>query len=102
MSSENDREGAVSRLKEGFSEAYVVEGAKMLLPKLSVVGISSDIPGDEIIRAIREKEELLNQLVEPGKTLEVMKCFVVKNNAGDLQHKKKLLLNVHRKFTHML
>ena len=27
-------------------------------------------------------------MVESGKTLEVVKCFDVKNNAGDIQHKK--------------
>ena len=86
MSSENDREGAVSRLKEGFSEAYVVEGAKMLLPKLTVVGIPSDIHSDEIISAMCEKDEKLNQLVDSGKTFEVVKCFDVKNNAGNIQH----------------
>ena len=32
VSSEKDRESAVTKLKEGFSESYVVEGAKMLLP----------------------------------------------------------------------
>ena len=55
MSSENHREGAVSRVKEGSSEDYVVEGAKMLLPKLTGVGIPSDIPGDEVVSAICEK-----------------------------------------------
>ena len=67
----------------------MVEGAKMLLPKLTVVGIPSDIPGDEIISAICEKDEQLNQLVDSGKTLEVAKCFDVKNNAGDIQTKKR-------------
>ena len=32
VSSENDKESAVSVLKEGFSKSYVVEGAEMLLP----------------------------------------------------------------------
>ena len=33
VSSENDREGAVSRLKEGLSEAFVVEGANNVTSK---------------------------------------------------------------------
>ena len=78
VSSENDREGAISRFKEGFSHSYVVEGAKIILPKLTVVGTPPDIPGDEIISVYREKDEKLNQLVESGKTLEVVKCFDVK------------------------
>ena len=60
----------------------------MLLSKLTVVGIPSDMPEDNIISAICEQEEHLNQLVESGKTLEVVKFFEVKNNAGDIQHKK--------------
>ena len=45
----------------------------MLLPKLTVVGILSDMPEDEITSAICEKDEQLNQFVESGKTLEVVK-----------------------------
>ena len=52
VSSDKDRESAVTRLKEGFSESYVVEGTKMLLTKLTVVVIPSDISEDEIISAI--------------------------------------------------
>ena len=37
VSSENDRESAVTRLKERFSGFHVVEGAKLLLPKPIVV-----------------------------------------------------------------
>ena len=55
VSSENDREGALPRLKESFSIYYVVEGTKMLLPKLTVVGIPSDKQGDKVISAICEK-----------------------------------------------
>ena len=72
VSSEKDRESAVTKLKEGFSESYVVEGAKMLLPKVTVVGIPSDMSEDEIISAICEKDEQLNQFVVSGKTLEVV------------------------------
>ena len=61
VSSEKNRESAVTRLKEGFSESYGVEGAKTLQPKLTVVGILSDMPEDEIISAICEKNEQLNQ-----------------------------------------
>ena len=50
---------------------------------------------------IGKKSEQLNQLVEPGKTLEVVKCWDVKTNAGDIQL-KKLLSNVHRVFAHVL
>ena len=74
VSSEKDRDSAVTRRKEGFSESYVIGGAKMLLPKLAVVGIPSDIPEDEIISAIFEKDEQHNQIVESGKTLEGEKC----------------------------
>lgn len=88
MSSENDRESSVSRLKEGFSNSYVVEGAEMLLQKLTVVGISSNIPGDEIISVVCEKDEQLDQLDESGKALEVVKCWDVENIAGASQHKK--------------
>ena len=42
--------------KEGISNSCVVDGAKLLLPKLTVVGIQSDIPGDEIISVICEKD----------------------------------------------
>ena len=48
---EMDREGTVSRLKEGFSNSYVVEAAKMLPPKLTIVGIPLNIPGVQIISA---------------------------------------------------
>ena len=64
VSSENDRESAVTRLKEGFSGSYVAECAKMLIQKPTVVGNLSDMPEDEIIDAICEKSELLNQVVE--------------------------------------
>ena len=88
VSSENDRESAFSRLKEGFSNYYVIKAAKVLLQKFIVVEIPSDIPGDEIVIVIcKKKYEQLNQLVESGKTLEVVKCWYVKNNAGDIQHK---------------
>ena len=73
--SENDREGAVCRLEKGFSNSYVVEGAKMLVPKLTVVGIPSDILDDGITNAICEKDEQFNQFVETGKTLEVVTEF---------------------------
>ena len=63
----------------------------MLLPKYTVLGIPSDMSEDEIISAICEKDEKLNQFVESGKTLEVLKCFDVKNNAGDIQHKKAVI-----------
>ena len=46
------------------------------------------MPEDEIISAISEKDEQLNQFVESGKTLEVVTCFDVKNNASDIEHKK--------------
>ena len=88
VSSDKERESSVTILKEGFSESYVVEGAKMLLPKLTVVRIPSDMSQDEIIRAVCDKDEQLNQFVESGETLEVVKCFDVKNNAGDIQQKK--------------
>ena len=78
VSSEKDRERADTRVKEGFSDSYVVDSAKMLLPILIVVGIASDMPEDESISAICEKDEQLNQLVESGKTLEVVKCFDVR------------------------
>ena len=39
----------------------------MLLPKLTVVNIPSDIPGDEIVSAFCEKNEQLNHLVESDK-----------------------------------
>ena len=42
----------------------MVEGAQMSLPKLTVVGIPSDMSEDEIINAICEKDEQLNQIVE--------------------------------------
>ena len=64
VSSENDRKSAVTRLKEGFSGSYVAECAKMLIQKPTVVGNLSDMPEDEIIDAICEKSELLNQVVE--------------------------------------
>ena len=63
VSSENERESVLSRLKESFSNSYVVEGAKMLLPKVTVVGITSGMPNVEIIAIICEKDEQLNQLV---------------------------------------
>ena len=66
----------------------MVEGAKMILPKLTVVGNTSDIPGDEIISVICEKDEQPNQLGDSGKTLEVVKCFDEKIKAGGIQHKK--------------
>ena len=59
----------MSRPIEGFSTSYVVKGAKTLLQKLTVVGIPSDMPENEITSAICEKQEQLNQLVESGKTL---------------------------------
>ena len=34
----------------------MVEGAKMLLPKLKVVGIPSDMPENEIVKVISEKK----------------------------------------------
>ena len=51
----NHRKSAVSRLNEGFSSFFVVGGAKMLLPKFTVVGIPSDLPKNEIISAFCEK-----------------------------------------------
>ena len=60
----------------------------MRLPKLAVVGVPSDMLEDEIISDICEKNEQLNQLVESGKTLEVVKCRDMKNTEGDIQHKK--------------
>ena len=75
-------------VKEGFSESYLVEGAKILLPKLTVVGFPSDMRDDEIISAICKKNEQLNQLVESGKTLEVAKCWDNKNSAGITQYNK--------------
>ena len=60
----------------------------MLPQKLSVVVIPSDTPSDEINSAICKKNERLNQLVESGRALEVVKCFDVKNTAGDIQHEK--------------
>ena len=53
----------------------MVEGDEMFLPKLTVVGIMSDITGDDTMSATCEKDQLLNQLVESGKPLEVVKCF---------------------------
>ena len=55
VSSENDRERAVTRLIGKFSNSYVVKDAKMLLPQLPVVGFPSDMPGNEIVKVICEK-----------------------------------------------
>ena len=66
LSSENDKESAVARLTEGFSGSYVVECAKILIQKHTIVGNPSDMPGNEIISTICEKGEQLSQLVESG------------------------------------
>ena len=55
VSSENGRDDAFSRLEEGLSNSYVVEGGEMLLSTLTVVGIPSDLPGNEFISDICEK-----------------------------------------------
>ena len=60
----------------------------MILPKLTVVGIPSDMPGENIISAICGKDEQINELVTSGKTLELIKCWDGKNNAGVMQSKK--------------
>ena len=56
----------------------MVDDAKVLLQKLTVVGISSDMPENEIISAICVKDEQLNQFLESGETLEVVKCWDIK------------------------
>ena len=76
VSSENDRESAVTRLKLGFSGSYVVDGAKMLPSKFIVVGIRSDVSEDEIINVICEKDGQLNQLVGLGKTLKMVNAGI--------------------------
>ena len=43
-------ERAVTRLEEGFSGSYVVDGAKILLPKLTVVGIPSYYMSEDEIK----------------------------------------------------
>ena len=101
VSSENDREYAVTRIKEGFSDSYVDEGANMLFPQLTDVGISLDMPEDEIISPTCEKDDQFNHLVESGKTLEVVKCWDIKP-ALATSDTKKLLLNVHRICAHTL
>ena len=45
----------------------------------------------EIISATCGKGEQLNQMVDSSKTVEVVKCFDVKNSAGDIQHKKLII-----------
>ena len=60
MSPENDRDSALSRLREALSNSYGVEAAKILLPKVTFLGIPSDMPRYEIISAIYEKYEQLN------------------------------------------
>ena len=60
----------------------------MLLPKLTVAEILSDMTEDDIISAICEKNEQLNQLVVSSKMLEVVKCCDIKNNTVDIQHKQ--------------
>ena len=87
VSSEKDRDSAVTRLKEDFSESYVVEGPKMLLPKLTVVGFPLDKLEDEI-SATCGKDEQLYQLIELRTTLVVVKFSDVKNCAGDMQKEK--------------
>ena len=62
---------------------------KMLLPKLTVERDPSDMPENVIISAICEEDEQLKQLVESGKTLEVMKFWGMKNSACDMHLQKK-------------
>ena len=56
----------------------MVEGAQMLLPKLTVVESPSDISEDEIISVVCEIDEQLNQMIDSGKALEVVKCLDIK------------------------
>ena len=68
----------------------MVEEAKMLRPKLTVVGVPSNMSEDEIISVICDKDERLNQLVESGETLEVAKFWDIKT-ALETCNTKKLL-----------
>ena len=86
--SERDRESAFTRPKKGLSDSYKIEGAKMLLPKLIVLGIPSDMPNDDVISAIYRKNEQISQLVESSQTLEVIKCWDIKKNQGHAIQKK--------------
>ena len=87
MSSENDKEIAVTRPKQGFNNYFKV-GVKMLLLKQTVVIIPPDMPNNEIISAICEKDLQLNQLVEQGEKLEVIKSWDLKYSAGEMQCKQ--------------
>ena len=61
VSSKKDRENAVTGIKEGFGDSYKFEGANMLISKLIVVVISSDMSKYDIISAIWEKK--MNKII---------------------------------------
>ena len=78
VSPENDRKNAVSRLKEGLRNSYKNLAAKMIFPKLTVVGIQSDMQIDYVLSAICEKYELISKLITSGKTVEILKCRTIR------------------------
>ena len=47
------------------------------------------MPEEDFVNAICGKDEQLNDLVVPGKTLEVMKFWGMKNSACDMHLQKK-------------
>ena len=59
-----------------------------VLPKLTIVGIPSELTNSDILDEIRAKDCRFDQIINGGSQFEVIKCWDIKNSANDTEYKK--------------
>ena len=79
---------ATDSLKTVFKESIDIELAKKFPPKLTIVGLPSDFNQVSLIRDVCEKDVNIKNMIENGGCFEMIKCFDVKNEKGQIIGKK--------------
>ena len=88
VTDEKEHKNATERLTSSFSPNFTIEAPKLFLPKLTILNVPSHFSDANLLDGLCAKDDNFKQMLEGGESIEIIKCWDIKDGSGVISSKK--------------